>query len=145
MKRLIICRWRKRGNGYCRKPKRRIPLPAWPLPERFELKLMGKKRFIQTACMEGPFQHWNSWYSGYCGCGYEYWLSIFKQYQGNGKPPVSRQGHRRRFCRTETEGHGRDTGGRGVRIHRLALNLGANQYTLQRCTTQIIHVFHGET
>ncbi len=24
---------------------------------------------------------------------------------------------------------------RGVRVHRLALNLGANQYTLQRCTT----------
>jgi prepilin-type N-terminal cleavage/methylation domain-containing protein len=24
---------------------------------------------------------------------------------------------------------------RGVRVHRMALNLGANQYTLQRCTT----------
>jgi Tfp pilus assembly protein FimT len=61
---------------------------------------------------------------------------FFKRYQGNGHLRTAARGLVADFAEQKQRAMtGVLTGLGGVRVHRLALNLGANQYTLQRCTT----------
>ncbi len=65
------------------------------------------------------------------GIGYPF----FARYQGNGHLRSATRGLVADFAEQKQRAMVGDTAVMGVRIHRLALNLGADQYTLQRCTT----------
>ena len=61
---------------------------------------------------------------------------FFKSYQGNGYLRSAARGLVADFAEQKQRAMtGVLTGLGGVRVHRLALNLGANQYNLQRCIT----------
>jgi prepilin-type N-terminal cleavage/methylation domain-containing protein len=61
---------------------------------------------------------------------------FFRQYQGNGHLRSAARGIVADFAEQKQRAMtGVLTGLSGVRVHRLTLNLGANQYTLQRCKT----------
>jgi len=110
-------------------------LPAWPLPERFELKLMGKKRIHSNGLYGRAFSTLELLVIlGIVAVVMSIGYPFFKQYQGNGNLRSAARGIVAGFAEQKQRAMAGDTAVGGVRIHRLALNLGANQYTLQRCT-----------
>jgi len=114
-----------------------LPMPAGPFNQRTERWPMEKKEIRGINLSSRAFTIFEL----------VVFLGILAVVLGFGYPPFQRyytNGHLRSAARgiaadfaeqKQRAMTGVLTGLGGVRVHRLALNLGANQYTLQRCTT----------
>jgi Tfp pilus assembly protein FimT len=114
----------------------RIPLSTGPLPEKTEQRSVEKKRFHGSDLSVRAFTPLEllitlGILAVVMGIGYP----SFMRYYTNGNLRSAARDIVADFANQKQRAMTGDLAVPGVRVHRLALNLGANQYTLQRCTT----------
>ena len=114
----------------------RPPMPTSPLQERTERRAMEKKGLRRSNLSLRAFTIPElvvilGILALVMGIGYP----SFQRYYTNGNLRSAARDIVADFANQKQRAMTGDLAVPGVRVHRLALNLGANQYTLQRCTT----------
>ncbi len=110
--------------------------PVGPHRERTEQRSMAKKAFHRSSLSSGAFTILEllvivGILAVLMGFGYP----SFQRYYTNGHLRSAARSIVADFADQKQRAMTGDLAVRGVRVHRLTLNLGANQYTIQRCTT----------
>ena len=114
----------------------RIPLPTGPLPEKTEQWSMEKKRFQGRNLSLRAFTTLELLVTlGILAAVMSIGYPSFMRYYTNGNLRSAARDIVADFANQKQRAMTGDLAVWGVRVHRLVLNLGANQYTLQRCTT----------
>lgn len=114
----------------------RSPSPIGPHREKTEQRSMAKRAFQRSNLSSGAFTLLELLVVvGILAVVMSIGYPFFRQYQGNGHLRSAARGIVADFADQKQRAMTGDLAVRGVRVHRMALNLGANQYTLQRCTT----------
>ena len=114
-----------------------FPMPASPFHQRTERWSMGKKRFRRIKLSPRAFTVIELLvFLGILAVVLGFGYPSFQRYYTNGHLRTAARGMFADFADQKQRAM---TGvlavPAGFRLHRLALNLGANQYTLQRCTS----------
>ena len=111
-------------------------MPTGPLPEKAEQQSMGEKRFHGCHLPLRAFTTLELLVTlGILAVIMSIAYPSFQRYYANGNLRSAARDIVADFANQKQRAMTGDLAVWGVRVHRIVLDLGANQYTLQRCTT----------